>query len=46
MEKLAAFDLDKFKDKFADLKYFESKTGRRPNSKERPTVRIIYEIDI
>ena len=30
MSCLAVFDHDQFKDVYADLKYFEGKTGRRP----------------
>ncbi|XP_046395916.1 5'-3' exoribonuclease 1 [Ischnura elegans] len=37
LEKLAAFDVHQFKDEFADLKYFNAKTGRRVGAtKERP----------
>lgn len=33
MEKLAAFDLNQFKEAYADMKYFESKTNRKMGSK-------------
>lgn len=39
MTALAAIDLDNFSEQYADLKYFQSKTGRRPNDKERTSVR-------
>lgn len=35
MEKLSRLDLEQFNEQYADLKYFESKTGRRPNESER-----------
>nr|CAD7460816.1 unnamed protein product [Timema tahoe] len=35
MESLSSFDLEQFQETNADLKYFEGKTGRRPNEKER-----------
>lgn len=35
MEKLSRLDLEQFNEHYADLKYFESKTGRRPNETER-----------
>ncbi|XP_045446077.1 5'-3' exoribonuclease 1 [Melitaea cinxia] len=35
MQELAKIDKEKFQDTYADLKYFEAKTGRRPNDKER-----------
>ncbi|XP_029664328.1 5'-3' exoribonuclease 1 isoform X1 [Formica exsecta] len=35
MEKLSRLDLEQFNEQYADLKYFESKTGRRPNETER-----------
>ncbi|CAH2107035.1 unnamed protein product [Euphydryas editha] len=35
MQELAKIDKEKFQDTYADLKYFEAKTGRRPNEKER-----------
>ncbi|XP_034254731.1 5'-3' exoribonuclease 1 [Thrips palmi] len=34
MEKLAAFDLNQFKEAYADMKYFESKTNRKMGSKD------------
>lgn len=34
MEKLAAFDINQFKDTYADMKYFESKTNRKMGSKD------------
>lgn len=33
MEKLAAFDLNQFKESYADMKYFESKTNRKMGTK-------------
>jgi len=38
MEKLAAFDVSQFKETYADLKYFEGKTGRKMTSKLKPFV--------
>ncbi|CAG4976578.1 unnamed protein product [Colias eurytheme] len=35
MQELAKIDKEKFQDTYADLKYFEMKTGRRPNMLER-----------
>ncbi|KAG7299899.1 hypothetical protein JYU34_016922 [Plutella xylostella] len=35
MQELAKLDKEKFQDTYADLKYFEAKTGRRPNANER-----------
>ncbi|VVD04059.1 unnamed protein product [Leptidea sinapis] len=35
MQELAKIDKEKFQDTYADLKYFEGKTGRRPNDRER-----------
>ncbi|CAK1552844.1 unnamed protein product [Leptosia nina] len=35
MQELAKIDKEKFHDTYADLKYFEGKTGRRPNFNER-----------
>ncbi|XP_052738346.1 5'-3' exoribonuclease 1 [Bicyclus anynana] len=35
MQELAKIDKEKFQDTYADLKYFEGKTGRRPNAMER-----------
>ncbi|XP_034935611.1 5'-3' exoribonuclease 1 isoform X2 [Chelonus insularis] len=35
MEELAVIDLEHFTEHLADLKYFETKTGRRPNEHER-----------
>ncbi|KAJ8732975.1 hypothetical protein PYW07_015574 [Mythimna separata] len=35
MQELAKIDKEKFQDTYADLKYFEGKTGRRPNANER-----------
>ncbi|XP_047526859.1 5'-3' exoribonuclease 1 isoform X3 [Vanessa atalanta] len=35
MQELAKIDKEKFQDTYADLKYFEAKTGRRPNAMER-----------
>lgn len=35
MEKLSRVDIEQFAEHYADLKYFESKTGRRPNETER-----------
>lgn len=38
MQELAKLDKEKFQDTYADLKYFEAKTGRRPNAQERKQV--------
>lgn len=38
MEKLAAFDLNQFKETYADMKYFESKTNRKMGSKNDHSV--------
>lgn len=38
MQELAKIDKEKFQDTYADLKYFEAKTGRRPNAMERKEV--------
>lgn len=38
MEALATVDTDNFTEQYADLKYFESKTGRRLNERETTTV--------
>lgn len=38
MQELAKIDKEKFQDTYADLKYFEMKTGRRPNANERKEV--------
>ena len=35
MDRLSKLDTEKFAEHFAVLKYFESKTGRRPNEMER-----------
>ncbi|KAJ2946889.1 hypothetical protein O0L34_g16222 [Tuta absoluta] len=35
MQELAKIDRESFQDTYADLKYFEAKTGRRPNANER-----------
>ncbi|XP_072761689.1 5'-3' exoribonuclease 1 isoform X2 [Anoplolepis gracilipes] len=35
MEKLSRLDLEQFNEQYADLKFFEGKTGRRPNEAER-----------
>ncbi|XP_060800903.1 5'-3' exoribonuclease 1 [Amyelois transitella] len=35
LQELAKIDKEKFQDTYADLKYFEGKTGRRPNAQER-----------
>ncbi|XP_075211430.1 5'-3' exoribonuclease pacman isoform X2 [Lycorma delicatula] len=43
MDKLAGFDLSQFRDIYADLKYFQGKTGRRPNEKERTSYKITGE---
>lgn len=41
MTALAAIEIDNFSEHYADLKYFQSKTGRRPNMKERTSVSFI-----
>lgn len=38
MESLSRIDIESFSDQYADLKYFEAKTGRRPNDQERTSV--------
>ncbi|XP_014469638.1 PREDICTED: 5'-3' exoribonuclease 1 isoform X2 [Dinoponera quadriceps] len=35
MERLSRLDVEQFNEHYADLKYFESKTGRKPNESER-----------
>jgi 5'-3' exoribonuclease 1 len=35
MEKLSRLDVEQFNEYYTDLKFFESKTGRRPNESER-----------
>ncbi|XP_063821107.1 5'-3' exoribonuclease 1 [Ostrinia nubilalis] len=35
MQELAKIDKEKFNEVYVDLKYFEAKTGRRPNAQER-----------
>ncbi|CAK1604510.1 unnamed protein product [Parnassius mnemosyne] len=35
MQELAKIDKEKFQDTYTDLRYFEAKTGRRPNAQER-----------
>ncbi|XP_012550791.2 5'-3' exoribonuclease 1 [Bombyx mori] len=35
MQELSKIDKEKFQDTYTDLKYFEEKTGRRPNANER-----------
>ncbi|KAG7212279.1 hypothetical protein KM043_012607 [Ampulex compressa] len=35
MARLSRLDMQQFNEQYADLKYFESKTGRRPNESER-----------
>lgn len=39
MERLSLFDVEQFEEVYADLKYFEAKTGRRPNETERLSLR-------
>jgi 5'-3' exoribonuclease 1 len=38
MERLSAFDFEQFRETYADLKYFQGKTGRRLGNKERHSV--------
>lgn len=38
MGALSEIDMENFAEQFADLKYFEAKTGRRPNETERTSV--------
>jgi 5'-3' exonuclease len=38
MERLSEFDIEQFRETYADLKYFQGKTGRRLGSKERYSV--------
>ncbi|XP_036149459.1 5'-3' exoribonuclease 1 isoform X2 [Monomorium pharaonis] len=35
MEKLSRLDVEQFNEHYADIKFFESKTGRKPNETER-----------
>lgn len=35
MERLSRLDVEQFNEHYADIKFFESKTGRRPNETER-----------
>ncbi|XP_071639281.1 5'-3' exoribonuclease 1 [Temnothorax longispinosus] len=35
MEKLSRLDVEQFNEHYADIKFFENKTGRRPNESER-----------
>lgn len=35
MERLSRLDVEQFNEQYADIKFFESKTGRRPNESER-----------
>ncbi|XP_039303025.1 5'-3' exoribonuclease 1 isoform X3 [Solenopsis invicta] len=35
MEKLSRLDVEQFNEHYADIKFFEAKTGRRPNESER-----------
>lgn len=35
MERLSRLDVEQFNEHYADLKFFETKTGRRPNESER-----------
>lgn len=39
MQRLAVIDVEHFAETLADLKYFEAKTGRRPNENERTSYR-------
>jgi 5'-3' exoribonuclease 1 len=38
MGRLSAFDFEQFRETYADLKYFQGKTGRRMGNKERHSV--------
>lgn len=40
LEKLAAFDFEQFKEISADLRYLESKTGRKAGGRERHSVSV------
>lgn len=40
MKALSEIDMENFQETYADLKYFEAKTGRRPNEKERTSVSV------
>ncbi|XP_011256685.1 5'-3' exoribonuclease 1 isoform X2 [Camponotus floridanus] len=46
MENLSHLDLEQFNEHYADLKYFESKTGRRPNETERHVYKKSEDDDI
>lgn len=43
MAALGEIDMEHFTEHYADLKYFEAKTGRRPNEKERTSVRFFFQ---
>lgn len=44
MEALSQIDMEHFQETYADLKYFEAKTGRRPNEKERTSVSAFFQL--
>ena len=44
MEKLAAFDVNQFKESYADMKYFESKTNRKMGSRDDHTVSVLSSL--
>lgn len=46
MEALSEIDMENFQETYADLKYFEAKTGRRPNERERTSVRTMVIIKV
>lgn len=46
MENLSCLDLEQFNEHYADLKFFESKTGRRPNETERHVYKKLEDDEI
>ncbi|XP_070510791.1 5'-3' exoribonuclease 1 isoform X2 [Cardiocondyla obscurior] len=45
MEKLSRLDVEQFNEHYADIKFFESKTGRRPNESERHVYKKLEDIE-
>lgn len=41
MKELASLDKENFQETYADLKFFEEKTGRKPNEMERKSVSLM-----
>lgn len=44
MEELASVDTDHFTEQYADLKYFEAKTGRRMNETDKSPVSLLVPL--